>query len=180
MQQELFNIRRVVYLRAAPLAFRPAVDITVSQRERKLPAGFGIVPPRVPTLQESGVAAAMTLWNAIKDVSVGIWMDNFLRKQFLQNPDGPPGHLDCCDVALLHTILLPRWPGQLTLRRIVFRLQGVMRCMQTSISNLPKTIAAVIDGTLQAHFIRAPLDIARRIVHQQIWQHMRQTLSCRR
>ena len=172
LQQEIFNIWRVLHLRAAPLAFRPAMDITVSQRERKLLARFGIVPPRIPTLQESGVAAAMDLWNAMSIAFVGIWMDNFFRKRFLQNPDGPPGHLDCSAVAVLFTILLPRFPGHLTLRRIVFRLPGVMRCIRTSIRGLLNSIAAVTDGTLQAHFIRAPLDIARGIVHPQIWKPM--------
>ena len=172
LQREVFNIWRVLHLRAAPLAFRPAVDITVSQRERKLLARFGIVPPRIPTLQESGVAAATALWNAISNASVGIWMDIFFRKRFLQNPDGPPGHLDYSDVAVLHTILLPRFPRHLTLRRIVFRLPGVMRCIRTSINSLRNTIAAVTDCTLHSHFIRAPLDIARGIVQRQIWQPM--------
>ena len=103
--------------------------------------------------------------------SVGIWMDNFFRKRFLQNPDGPPGHLDCSAVAVFFTILLPRFPGHLTLRRMVFRLPGVMRCIRTSIRGLLKTIS-VTDGTLQAHFIPAPLDIARGIVHPQIWKPM--------
>ena len=66
----------------------------------------------------------------MSNASVGIWMDNFFRKRFLQNPDGPPGHLDCSAVAVLHTILMPRFLGHLTLRRIVFRLLGVIRPRQ--------------------------------------------------
>ena len=99
-------------------------------------------------------------------------MDNLFKKRFLQNSDGPPGHLECSAVALLHTISLPCFPGHLTLRRIVFQIPGVMRCIRTSITDLRKTIAARTNGTLQAHFIRAPLDIASRAVHPQIWHAM--------
>ena len=108
----------------------------------------------------------------MSNASVGIWMDNFFRKRVLQNPDGPPGHLDCSAVAVRHTILLPQFPRHLTLRRIVYRLPGVMRCIGTSIAGLLNTIAVVTDRKLQAHFIRAPLDIAKGIVHPQIWKPM--------
>ena len=47
-----------------------------------------------------------------------------------------------------------------------------MRYIRTSITGLLNAIAAVTDGTLQAHFIRVPLDIARGIVHPQIWKPM--------
>ena len=97
----------------------------VSKRKRLALSRHGLCTGTGDTIEERAATFSKALWQAIANVQVILWLDNFNKQRFGPNNFKLDKSLDTTALAILHNTELPLFGGQPTLLNLANNVDGV-------------------------------------------------------
>lgn len=144
-------------------------SIHLPRAARRLLAATGAVASQVPNLRTAANEAAKRLWDLSNKNQAVVWLDNWYRKRFGSDPLSTDMSLNVSVLAVLHTTVMPMFPGQLRFSDLTSGVSAVVASLLKVLPEIRRGVKIVLAEDLRPEWIRVPLDIQRTNMRSLQW-----------
>ena len=157
--RQVYTMMQLCRMMALPEAKAVASMISASRGMRRQLSHAGLAAGRLPPLGQQAHVRTNASQRSMAGKQVAVQFDNWYRKRCCSDPIRP----DCCPnvtaMSMLHTSVIPMYPGFPTLDHLLQRIPQTAQTIAASFREFPRAVDASRRDPPETQYIRVPLDV---------------------